>query len=522
MSSLPPRLLLAALLAPALALAAAGAADTGAAAPPPPADTADASSPAMDAISNSVVKIYSTVTRPDVSKPWASLPPQDEVESGVVIEGHRILTNAHDVLYSKQVLVKAGEGDDKLSATVVAFSPGLDLAILKLDDDTFFQTHPPVRLWGELPHTREMVSIIGYPADATNLSAVKITVTHIDFAPYGGGASGLRIRLNSEVAAGVSGGAIVSGDHLIGVACRHGSGNNAFSFGIPTEEILPFINSPAAGLYPRKHGSYVETQHLENAGLRAFLGLDPSVHGVVVPSTADLPVTHGATQLDKWDVITEAANEKVDDQGQVPLPGNGRVGFRYLYQSPGLTTSIPVSLLRAGKPVNVDLALEPSRPTLIPEPDGTSPSYFILGPVVFSAASSHLMALLAGSPELEAALCYRGSPLATRRTDHPAFPGEELVFIASPFFPHNLAIGYSNPVLETVKAVNGIAIKNLAHLVQVLHDSKDEFVVIEFAERESETLVFPRKAMIAATDDILNDNGVRSQGSPDMMAIWNK
>jgi hypothetical protein len=27
--------------------------------------------------------------------------------------------------------------------------------------------------------------------------------------------------------------------------------------------------------------------------------------------------------------------------------------------------------------------------------------------------------------------------------------------------------------------------------------------------------------MLAATDDILSDNGVRSQGSPDMLAVWN-
>jgi hypothetical protein len=26
--------------------------------------------------------------------------------------------------------------------------------------------------------------------------------------------------------------------------------------------------------------------------------------------------------------------------------------------------------------------------------------------------------------------------------------------------------------------------------------------------------------MLAATDDILTDNGVRAQGSPDMLAVW--
>jgi hypothetical protein len=34
-------------------------------------------------------------------------------------------------------------------------------------------------------------------------------------------------------------------------------------------------------------------------------------------------------------------------------------------------------------------------------------------------------------------------------------------------------------------------------------------------------LVFPRAAMVAATEEILTDNGVRAQGSPDTMAVWN-
>jgi len=32
--------------------------------------------------------------------------------------------------------------------------------------------------------------------------------------------------------------------------------------------------------------------------------------------------------------------------------------------------------------------------------------------------------------------------------------------------------------------------------------------------------VFSRAAMLAATDEILTDNGVRAQGSPNMMKVW--
>ena len=72
-----------------------------------------------------------------------------------------------------------------------------------------------------------------------------------------------------------------------------------------------------------------------------------------------------------------------------------------------------------------------------------------------------------------------------------------------------------------VKTVNGIPVKNLNHLVEILRDSKDEFIIVACDTRYGETMVFPRAQMLAATDEILTDNGVRSQGSPDTLAIWN-
>ena len=40
-------------------------------------------------------------------------------------------------------------------------------------------------------------------------------------------------------------------------------------------------------------------------------------------------------------------------------------------------------------------------------------------------------------------------------------------------------------------------------------------------QRAGETMVLPRKGMLAATEDILTDNGIRQQGSADMLEVWN-
>jgi PDZ domain len=122
---------------------------------------------------------------------------------------------------------------------------------------------------------------------------------------------------------------------------------------------------------------------------------------------------------------------------------------------------------------------------------------------------------------LVGALTYFGSPLISRVGDKPAFPGERLVVIPAPFFPHRLSKGYGNPSWQVVKSVNKQPVKNLGHMVERLRDLKDEFVTFEFDARAGgETLVFPRAGMVSATDTTLTDNGIRSQASPELMKIW--
>ena len=71
-----------------------------------------------------------------------------------------------------------------------------------------------------------------------------------------------------------------------------------------------------------------------------------------------------------------------------------------------------------------------------------------------------------------------------------------------------------------VYSINRQTVKSLRHLVGMLRDLKDDLVIIHFDQRYGETIVLPRKDMLAATEEILSDNGVRSQGSPDMMKVW--
>jgi hypothetical protein len=172
--------------------------------------------------------------------------------------------------------------------------------------------------------------------------------------------------------------------------------------------------------------------------------------------------------------------------------------------------TVPVKVVRGGKELSLALPVWVGRPRLIKDLRGTYPSYFVWGPMVFSPATMEFAGGRRGG----------GNPMSTRAADPPAFAGEELVVVASPLFPHKVSKGYSSAQGAVVKTLNGVPVKNLSHLVELLRDSKAEFLTIDFAGHGLESLVFSRAEVEAATEEILSDNGIRQQGSPDALLVW--
>ncbi len=469
-------------------------------------------------IENSVVKVFSTVRHPDPFKPWTKQAPSEISGSGVVIEGKRILTNAHVVLYASQVQVQASAAGDKVSATVVAVAPGIDLAVLQLDDAAFFDTHPPLARASKLPHIKDAVLAYGFPTGGSSLSITKGIVSRIEFVSYNYPVSGLRIQVDAAINPGNSGGPAIAGDKMIGLAfSKLGGDAQNIGYIIPNEEVELFLKDIADGHYDGKPAMYDDLQTLENPALRDYLKLDKKVEGMVVhrPSSTD-----ASYPLKEWDVVTRIGDTPIDNQGMVKIDKDLRVSFGYLIQQVASNGKLPLTLVRAGKSLQIQLPVSSEHPTLVTDLRGSYPSYFIYGPLVFSPATWQFVAGLESNAGLMRMLGLVKSPLVTHALDEPNADLQELVVVSSPFFPHKIANGYSNPAASVVYSVNGTRIKSLRHMVALLRDLKDPFVTFEFDQKGGEALVFSRPAIMSATDDILMDNGVRAQGSPDTLAVW--
>src|SRR5438876_10997920 len=78
---------------------------------------------AQDAIRELVVKIHAVHHTPDLLRPCARNSSQQVKGSGVVIDGRRILTNAHVVRYASQIYVQPNHSAYLISARVEAMTP---------------------------------------------------------------------------------------------------------------------------------------------------------------------------------------------------------------------------------------------------------------------------------------------------------------------------------------------------------------------------------------------------------------
>ena len=299
---------------------------------------------------------------------------------------------------------------------------------------------------------------------------------------------------------------------MIGLAFSAGlGGGDNIGYIIPSEEIDLFLKDVADGKYDGKPALTDGLATFENDVLKGKLNMKRAVGMIVsnvTPGVKDYP-------LKEWDVIVKIGDKEIDNVGMVPIKDNLRVRFQYLVQKFAKDGKVALTIVRDGKEQVVQVPVAPRHDELIPAMMGKYPDYFIYGPIVFSTATAEFVANLErAGPGYFALFSYIGSPLVTRRGDKEAFPGERLVVVSSPMFPHKMAKGYSSPTLKVVKSVNGTRIKNIRHLVETLRDAQDKYIVFEFDDRGSESIGFDPKEALQATEEIPSPRQQASASSP--------
>lgn len=467
-------------------------------------------------VRDSVVKIFSTYRGPDFARPWTKQAPQELSGTGFVIAGDRILTNAHVVEQATRIYVQPPNSADKLRVEVIGISQEMDLALIEIKKDSereeFHANHPVLELSDTLPEIGATVQAIGYPMGGEQVSITEGVVSRIEYTEYNMEARGLRVQVDAALNHGNSGGPVILDDKVCGVVFSGVEYAENIGYVIPAEEVHLFLSDIEDGSYdgpPQLHEARFQT--CENDALRAYLGLSKDQTGIVYSR----PDKDSEQPIQEWDVLDKVGTYDIDNAGMVTRDDDLRLHWRYFIRELASNGTVPVTVIRGGESVEVQLAVSNDRDELVPFIGNDYPEYFICGPMIFTPVRrEHFFNLYLGYGIVD------GSPVGLHISDEREFPGQEYVVLAATFLPHSITKGYEVYGNPTLKSVNGEEIKSVSHLVEVLRDNEDETLMFEFFDRSQESLIFNAEELMDSTEEVLEDNSIRRQGTGRFMDIW--
>lgn len=351
-------------------------------------------------IPDGVIRVYCTHSQPNYGIPWQRQKQEFSSSSGFVISGKRILTNAHAVEYGTLVQVKKRQSEKKYVATVSAVGHECDLAVLTIADESFWEDLRPLR-FGNIPNLNEEVSVIGYPVGGESISISCGVVSRIEMQRYAqASAELLAIQIDAAINPGNSGGPVLNAqDEVIGVAFQSLSSEDTENIGyvVPVNVIQHFLQSVEKfGSYQGVCGLGCKLQGTENEWLRQHFNLSSNQTGVLVLGTQ--PMAPARSVLKRGDIILSIDNISVASDGTIPFREGSyreRVFMSYYFTQRYSSDILSLEIVREGQRMFVKCPLFIPNPLvprlLLKSPLGASPSYFMVGGLVFVALNGEYL-----------------------------------------------------------------------------------------------------------------------------------
>ena len=206
-----------------------------------------AADPSKQSIQNSIVKIMATHNHPDYRSPWQRKGINSVTGSGVIIGGKRVLTNAHVVADQTLVEVQREGYGSTYTAEVEFVCHSCDLAILQIEDETFFEDAVALEIDG-LPQLQSRVAVYGFPTGGETISITEGIVSRIEVDYYVHSSERfLLAQVDAAINPGNSGGPLFNmNGEVIGIDTAIIAHGQNIGFAIPVniaKDLLPQLKS---------------------------------------------------------------------------------------------------------------------------------------------------------------------------------------------------------------------------------------------------------------------------------------
>jgi len=461
-------------------------------------------------VAASVVSVQVYRSAHDWSLPWRQEPVSGVSGSGFVIEGRRILTNAHVIADARQILVRRPDQANPYVATLETAGNDCDLALLRVADPAFFEGLRALAL-GALPETGSRVLTYGFPLGGQDVSSTAGIVSRIESRGYvhSGADAHLVVQTDAAINPGNSGGPVVQDGRVVGVAFQGFPGADNMGFFIPIPIVRHFLDNLKDGRYEGFPDSGLDTMPLLSPAYRHERGLPAGSGGVAVDRVAPGGTFDGV--LRPGDVLLAVAGQAIASDGTIRL-GEARVTFEHAIDMLQVGQSARVSVWRDGREQALTAsARRVARYDRNRNRYGVAPDYVVYAGLVFMRLEVELLKTLGrGWPQsVDRDLVWHQ---LFREAEQPEQADREVIVLTR-VMRHavNSQMALNPPV--AVERINGRSIRSLQDVLESFANNRERFHTIEL-EGDAGVEALDRVKADAAQAEILRQYAILHDHRP--------
>jgi S1-C subfamily serine protease len=456
-----------------------------------------------DLTKQAIVKIYTVSKVPNYQEPWNSSM-RRSTGSGAIIEGDRILTNAHVVANHTFIEVERYGQRKRYIAKVISVSHQADLALLKVEDKTFFSNVKPLT-FGSLPNIEQKIVVYGYPMGGSTLSATIGVVSRIEHHRYAhSGEAFLAIQVDAAVNPGNSGGPALSDGKIVGVVMQVIQKSQNIGYLVPVSMVRHFLEDMKDGKYDGFADLGLTTQNMENPTLRHYYHLDENTTGKLVDDIVYNSSLKGVLQ--EGDILIAIDGHKIENDGTVAFRAHEYTDFNYYVDKHQMYESIKLDIVRDRKKISVDANLSHTADDILLVKTiqyDRMPTYFIEGGYVFSPLSRNL---LLSTNRNRLTLSYFASQWPTEK--------KKEVVVLLKVLASDMSRGNNSFAMWPIEKINGETFTDFQTFFQKIEDFQGQYIVLE--DKDGVKVVIDKKEAQEKQSGILKKYNIEFDKSIDL------
>jgi serine protease len=453
-------------------------------------------------IKKALVKVYASHQLFNYASPWQYGQSFNSTATGFIIDGNKIITNAHAVLNSKFLQIRKEGDSKKYKATVKFVSEDYDLALIDVEDKSFFSGTSSLKL-GSLPEVQDNVTVYGYPLGGDKLSTTQGIVSRMEHNTYTLTNKRFLIgQTDAAINSGNSGGPVISKNKVVGVAFAGLTSADNIGYFIPVNILYHFLDDIKDGNYEGAPGLGLQWSKLESPSHRRMLGLEKNSQGILIKKIFKGSPFEGALKVN--DVLLKLDNKPIEYDGTIEFRKNEKTDFAYVNQQKKHGDTITYEIVRDKKKQTGQVKLNSKNIKYSIVKDvtlETAPSYLVYGGLLFEPLTNNYMTVTQGV-------------LASVYEKEDKFKDYSELAVLVRVLPFDVNLGYTDIENVVIIKVNGQKYKDFKDFVKKVESVKSEFIIFE--TDKGEEIVLDVKQVQAEKAELMRNYNITSDMSDDV------